>query len=79
MFAFSAIWFATVAAKEGSLLIATLISCRVFKRSGLLPTREDIARSTYCVFAMTVLLLIGLAVGTLGSPEKVGEIIFAFV
>ncbi len=71
MFAFNAIWFATVAAKEGSLLIvATLISCRVFKRSGLLPTREDIARSTYWVFAMTVLLLIGLAVGTLGSPEK---------
>ena len=61
------------------MFIAELISCKVFKRLGEVPTREDIARSTYCVFAICVLFEIAVAVGAWGIPVKVGEIIFAFV
>ena len=51
MFAFSLIWFDIVTAKVGSLFNAAFISCNVFKRFGLVPTREEIAVSTYDVFA----------------------------
>ena len=51
MFDFKLIWFEIEVAKFGSLFIATFISWRVFKRFGLDPTREEIAVSTYDVFA----------------------------
>ena len=66
-------------AKEGSLFIALFISCKVFKRLGLEPTRELIATSTYCVEAMTVLFVFGEAVGACGVPEKMGDTNGAFV
>jgi hypothetical protein len=76
---FNDIWVPTVAAKEGSLFIAELISCKVFKRLGDVPTSELMARSTYEVLAICVSFDIGVAVGHLGIPVKVGESIFAFV
>ena len=46
MFAFKLIWFEIDVAKVGSLFMAAFISWRVFKRFGLVPTREEIAVST---------------------------------
>ena len=53
--------------------MAVLISCNVFRRFGDEPTREEIAVSTYDVFAICRLFVFALAFGTVGVPEKVGD------
>ena len=40
---------------------------------------DDIALSTYAVFAICVLLVLAIAFGTFGIPVKSGESIFDFV
>ena len=63
MFAFNDIWFPMVVAKLGSLLMAASILCNVCKRLGVVPIKELIAESTYCVFAICVLFVCGAGVG----------------
>ena len=75
IFAFSASWFNMVVEKLGSLLIAVLISCKVFNKDGELPIRFEIEESTYDVLAIWRLFEFTLGVGTCGIPENIGEII----
>ena len=59
--------------------MAASISCSVFNNDGLVPMRELIATSTYCVLAIWVVFVFGDAVGACGSPVNIGEDNGAFV
>ena len=51
----------------------------MFNKFGEVPTREEIAESTYDVFAICKLFVLAVAFGTVGVPEKVGDTNGAFV